>query len=135
MAINGWIGTRLDVMRQIRSRVLQIFLHPELGQGGLCTTVEKMTTSTFFSTAEDAANMHHFYASTFLPQIEAILATMELPDYVIAHVKQLLDYNIKGGKMLRGKMVCAFTRALVGHDWHKVAELAYLLAWCIELVQ
>ena len=97
--------------------------------------LEKMTTSTFFSTSEDAANMHRFYDSTFLPQIEAILAPMELPDYVIGHVKQLLDYNIKGGKMLRGKMVCAFTRALVGHDWSQVAQKAYLLAWCIELLQ
>lgn len=94
-----------------------------------------MTTNTFFSLSEDTTNLLNFYDSTLLPQIETVLASMRLPNYVLVHVRQLLDYNVKGGKMLRGKMVCAFTRALVCHNWSEVAQSAYLLAWCIELVQ
>ena len=91
--------------------------------------------STFFSLDEDAEHLLHFYDSTLLPQIETILTSMRLPNYVLTHVRQLLDYNVKGGKMLRGKMICAFTRALVGDNWSEVAQSAYFLAWCIELVQ
>jgi len=72
-------------------------------------------------------------------EVQEELALFSLPEYERDWVKNMLEYNVKGGKMNRGLMVVESGKALFEHNKipftdHDLGRFA-VLGWCIEWMQ
>jgi len=74
-----------------------------------------------------------------IAEVQEELDIFELPTYEKEWVHNMLDYNVKGGKMNRGLMVVESARELYKHKEmplsdHELGRFA-VLGWCIEWLQ
>jgi farnesyl diphosphate synthase len=74
----------------------------------------------------------------FLPKIYSILETSinsQFPDFCYPHIKELLDYNLQGGKCIRGLIaVHTFLELSKVDPQSEKASIGYVLGWAIEVL-
>ncbi|CDR96218.1 farnesyl pyrophosphate synthetase, putative [Babesia bigemina] len=76
------------------------------------------------------------FLPVFLDIATAEIKSYDISDDDLAYYSNAIQYNLQGGKLIRGTLVVLTTRSLLGdgmteHYWHE----ALVLGWCVELLQ
>ncbi|EDO05106.2 putative farnesyl pyrophosphate synthetase [Babesia bovis T2Bo] len=76
------------------------------------------------------------FMPTFLDIAIAEISTYDVSQDDIAYYSHAIQYNLQGGKLIRGTLVVATTRCILGDNISEYQwKLALILGWCVELLQ
>lgn len=88
-----------------------------------------------FSVTEDFKDM---FPSLVEHLVEHVSQEYKLDSKLQDRVRWMLDYTVMGGKLYRGGLTVSICEQLCLHknlDYNKYKEKAYVLGWCIEILQ
>ncbi|ORM40443.1 Farnesyl diphosphate synthase [Babesia sp. Xinjiang] len=76
------------------------------------------------------------FLPTFLDIAISEIKAYDVSEDDVAYYSHAIQYNLQGGKLIRGTLVVSTTRSILGdemteHHWHQ----ALVLGWCVELLQ
>eukprot|EP01100_Stratorugosa_tubuloviscum_P014820 TRINITY_DN812_c2_g1_i1.p1 TRINITY_DN812_c2_g1~~TRINITY_DN812_c2_g1_i1.p1 ORF type:complete len:347 (-),score=137.79 TRINITY_DN812_c2_g1_i1:96-1136(-) len=76
------------------------------------------------------------YSELLQDLLEPLRNEIKVLENTIERMKQVIDYNLLGGKLIRGLIVVDFYSALLGRTLsNEEFKRASILGWCIELLQ